>query len=185
MKRILTNVFIVSATVVGTLVLSFCIESRTYADHLSQARHSVQSASPFNPFASNAKLTRKEKVTVYVPEYRDAENVTVYVPEEREVEVVASDREQRSQEYSDLMLRKAQRMSEDELEKAIADVQADLAAQDEAAQTQLDQAIEILEQLIVQSPGTPAAERARHALSVLKRQIPMNEPFYAAPEVNH
>jgi hypothetical protein len=163
------------------LVLSFCIESRTFADHRSQARHSVQSAAPFYPFASNAKQTRKKKVTVYVPEYREAEKATVHVPEYREVEVVVSEREKQSHEYSDLMLRKAQRMSEDELDKAIAELRADLAAQDEAAQTQLDQAMEILEKLIEQSAGTPAAERAHLALPFLKGHGPQPLPGQPTP----
>lgn len=168
LRGVFTGVFIVGAAVVGTFALLFCIESRTFADHLSQATKSVQSAAQFNPFATNAKETRKKKVTVFVPEYR-------------EVEVVVSEREQRSQEYSDLMLLKAQRMSEDELNEAITTVKADLAAQDEAAQTELDQAIEILEQLVEQSGGTPAADRAGLALPFLKGQMPQPPPTEPTP----
>src|SRR5690606_7981857 len=72
------------------------------------------------------------------------------------------------QQYSVLMLKRAQRMSEEELKTAIEELEAELKQQDEAADAELQKAVEILKQLQENSSGTPAARRAEAAIPVLQ-----------------
>ena len=82
------------------------------------------------------------------------------------------------QRYSVLMLKRAQRMSEEELKAEIAEVEAELQQQDEAADSELQKAIEILENLQQDSDGTPAAGRARQALPLLNGRSNAPVPVY-------
>jgi hypothetical protein len=70
--------------------------------------------------------------------------------------------------YVKLMLNWARRMSEQELETSIEEAETGLKQQDEAAEAELQKAIEILRQLQETSAGTPAATRAAHALQTLE-----------------
>lgn len=91
------------------------------------------------------------------------------------------------QQYSVLMLKRAQRMSEEELKTAIEELEAELKEQDEAADAELQKAVEILNQLQENSSGTPAARRAAEALPVLKGVIEQSSssgggaPTYSDP----
>ncbi len=173
MKRtLLTGLFILATAAIVSQAMRW--ESQAIADKPSLAEQYPQPSNPFatiaTPFTPTAKKTRTENVTVYVPKV--IEEKIVYVREYREVAVEVSETEQRSQEYSDLMLQKAQRMTEGELDEAIDEVKAEIEAQDEAARTELQQAIDILEQIVETSAGTPAANRAQFALQVLKVPAP-------------
>jgi hypothetical protein len=119
-------------------------------DTLSQSK-------PLLDFPNTAEASTKR--TIKVP-------VTTINYVDRVVEMAAVTPLQ--QQYSVLMLKRAQRMSEEELTKAIEELEAELKEQDEAADAELQKAVEILNQLQETSSGTPAARRAAEALPVLK-----------------
>lgn len=69
--------------------------------------------------------------------------------------------------YLELLEQKAHRMSEDELQGAIKDLEETLTQQDQDAQELLQECLNQLDQLISDHPGTPAAKAA----AVGKREI--------------
>jgi hypothetical protein len=75
------------------------------------------------------------------------------------------------QRIVELMSKRAERMSNDELTKAIEELSKTLADQDTAAEAELQKAIEQLKSVVAKFPGTPAAERGSLALEAIDRPV--------------
>src|SRR5262245_9082794 len=80
----------------------------------------------------------------------------------------ASDLRQRIVE---LMSKRAERMSNDELTKAIEELSKILTDQDTAAEAELQKAIDQLKSVVAKYPGTPAAERGSRALQAIENPV--------------
>jgi hypothetical protein len=124
-----------------------------------RASNELAQKDPTVPFENPARASTKR--TIKVPRTK---TVTVY--EDQIVEVAEGTALQ--QQYSVLMLKRAQRMSEEELTKAIEELESELKEQDDAADAELQKAVEILNQLQENFSGTPAARRAEAAIPVLQ-----------------
>jgi hypothetical protein len=70
--------------------------------------------------------------------------------------------------YIELVTRKADRMTDDDLNQAIVELTAELAQQDQEANDELQTLIESLQQVVDSYPGTPAAKRGEEALKHLR-----------------
>jgi hypothetical protein len=71
------------------------------------------------------------------------------------------------QRIVELTAKRAERMSDEELTKAIDELTQTLADQDAAADAELQKAIDHLKSVVAQFPGTPAAERSTRALQAI------------------
>jgi hypothetical protein len=70
--------------------------------------------------------------------------------------------------YIELVARKAERMTDDELNQAITELTEELAQQDQEADDELQTLIESLQQVVEFYPGTSAAKRGEEALKHLR-----------------
>jgi hypothetical protein len=75
------------------------------------------------------------------------------------------------QRIVELMSKRAERMSNDELTKAIDELTKTLTDQDTAAEAELQKAIDQLKSVVGKFPGTPAAERGSRALEAIERPV--------------
>jgi hypothetical protein len=73
------------------------------------------------------------------------------------------------QRMVELMGKRAQRMSPEELTRAIDELTKTLADQDSAADAELQKASEQLNSVVVKFPGTPAAASASRAIEAIQR----------------
>ena len=128
----------------------------TAAAPRGQASNQLAQSDPSFPFHEPAQASTKRMIKV-------PKTQTVYEDQVIEMAEVTP----LQQQYSVLMLKRAQRMSEEELTKAIEELESELKQQDEAADAELQKAVEILNQLQENSGGTPAARRAADALPIL------------------
>jgi hypothetical protein len=166
-RTLLTGLSLFVAAGIGACLMHVELEPAALAEPQSPRRH--PSPTPFDPFTPGAH--DESRVVKLVPRI-------VY----ESVRISTSDADQRSAEFSTLMQQKAERMSNEELDQAIKELKAELDAQNKAADAELQQVIDSLERLVKESAGTPAAERARLALTVLKHQTPpMPQSYDSAP----
>jgi hypothetical protein len=84
-----------------------------------------------------------------------------------------SDASELRQRLVELMSKRVERMSNDELTKAIDELSKTIADQDMAAEAELQKAIDQLKSVVAKFPGTPAAERGSRALQALEKQAGM------------
>jgi len=82
-----------------------------------------------------------------------------------------SDASELRQRIVELMSKRAERMSNDELTKAIDELAKTLADQDTAAEAELQKAIDQLKSVVAKFPGTPAAERGNRALEAIENPV--------------
>jgi len=75
------------------------------------------------------------------------------------------------QRIVELMSKRAERMSNDELTKAIEELSKTLTDQDTAADAELQKAIDQLQSVVAKFPGTPAAERGSRALQAIENPV--------------
>jgi hypothetical protein len=75
------------------------------------------------------------------------------------------------QRIVELMSKRAERMSNDELTRAIDELSKTIADQDTAAEAELQKAIDQLKSVVAKFPGTPAAERGSRALEAIEPSV--------------
>ncbi|MCA9074043.1 MAG: hypothetical protein KDA93_03350 [Planctomycetaceae bacterium] len=78
------------------------------------------------------------------------------------------DRNQLLANYIRLAARMAERWGDEELERRMVELTAELKTQDTAAEKELDAAIETLKSVLEMHPGTPAAEQSQRALEAIE-----------------
>lgn len=84
------------------------------------------------------------------------------------------DRATTQRTYIELVARKAERMTDDELNQAVIELTEELAQQDQEADDELQTLIESLQQVVESYPGTSAAKRGEEALKHLRGE---DNPF--------
>jgi len=116
---------------------------------------------------------------------RSSRSTTVYSPRQVTVDedhlVIAVALKPRQRQFVELMVKQAQRMTDEELKAAIEKVEAELQQQDEQAEAELHKAIKILYELKEGAAGTPAARRAASALPLLDGTKPPSDQPYVDP----
>src|SRR5262245_51603298 len=86
------------------------------------------------------------------------------------------------QRIVELMSKRAQRMSNDELTKAIEELSKTLTDQDTAAEAELQKAVDQLKTVVAKYPGTPAAERGSRALQAIEKPAGIPQKKNRAPD---